>query len=147
MPETAHIAANAVAPYIAAAALCLLAPEETIYGVTCPMCCTRDICNWIEFSDSGANRTCIAIESVISTSDVRLQTSELEPQFESEDGNKNVSDIIGADQTVAAIETATNGVDSLGGPRSVAATYDGRDRARPSLMQLKPFNCRSNRIP
>ena len=44
----------------------------------------------------------------------------------------------------AAMETATNGVDSLGGPRSVAATYDGRDRARPSLMQIKPFNCRSN---
>ncbi len=44
-----------------------------------------------------------------------------------------------------AIETATNGVDSLGGPRSVAATYEGRDRARPSLMQIKPFNCRSNR--
>jgi len=41
----------------------------------------------------------------------------------------------------AAIETATNGVDSLG-----AATYDGRDRARPSLMQIKSFNCRSNKI-
>jgi len=46
-----------------------------------------------------------------------------------------------------SMETATNGVDPLGGPRSVAATYDGRDRARPSLMQIKPFNfyCRSNR--
>jgi len=34
----------------------------------------------------------------------------------------------------------------LGGPRSVAATYDGRDRARPSLMQIKSFNCRSNNL-
>ena len=45
-----------------------------------------------------------------------------------------------------AIETATNGVDSLGGPAAVPASSGGRDRARPSLVQTKPFNCRSNRF-
>ena len=51
----------------------------------------------------------------------------------------------GAGYSLSTIETAANGVDSLGGPRSVAAAYDGRDRARPSLMQIKPLNCRSNK--
>ncbi len=81
----------------------------------------------------------------VATRPLVFYNSSAQAQCYTHDGNKNVSDLIGADQTVAAIETATNGVDSLGGPRSVAATYDGRDRARPSLMQIKPFNCRSNR--
>ena len=44
-----------------------------------------------------------------------------------------------------SIETATNKVDSLGGQRSVAIAYDGRVRVRPSLMQIKTFNFRSNK--
>ena len=43
------------------------------------------------------------------------------------------------------IETAANDIDSLGSPLSVAAAYYGRDRARPSRMQIKPLNCRSNK--
>ena len=59
--------------------------------------------------------------------------------------NRTTECITSDNKKMVIIETATNGVDSLGGPRSVAATYDGRDRARPSLMQIKPFNCRSNK--